>query len=414
MTTLPAADRTRLPLTTRRATSTFGMSVLGLLTANLLAFMVIALQDSLGVGVAKAGAIMTGSLLATALACIAVTRLTEGTRRVAVAQAGLTVAALGFTVAALPLGTAATISGVIVGGAGAGGALAASGAALAALRNPNRMSAANGLVNRALVTVVLALIPLVGVSLGSVFGLVAGLALVMLLASGWLPDAPVTDTPSEPTRIDQPHACPTSHRRITIAGTALLAMYAIWAISEDSLWAIAGAMGADQAQLSDAALGTVLSASSAGGFVAALALIFLGDRLGRAIPLAVLLIMGGGLKLGASLATDPTLYGVLLVAWNSVYLAAFLLFIATAAALDANGRFSGPSLGVYLVGTSFAPVVGGWIVQTFGYPAFGWVMGVASWLLVIPVIMVARLSTLVECEEKTRREAKALQTEALW
>jgi DHA1 family inner membrane transport protein len=254
-------------------------------------------------------------------------------------------------------------------------------------------------------------IPLVGVSLGSVFGLVAGLALVMLLASGRLPAAPVTDVRAEPPPI---HATPTSDRRITIAGIALLGMYAIWAISEDSLWAIAGAMGADQAQLSDAALGTVLSASSAGGFVAALALIFLGDRLGRAIPLAVLLITGGGLKLGASLATDPTLYGVLLVAWNSVYLAAFLLFIATAAALDANGRFSGPSLGVYLVGTSFAPVVGGWIVQTFGYPAFGWVMGVASWLLVIPVIMVARLSTLVECEEKTRREAKALQTEALW
>jgi MFS transporter, DHA1 family, inner membrane transport protein len=409
MTTLPAVDHTRLPLTTRRATSTFGMSVLGLLTANLLPFMVIALQDSLGVGVAQAGAIMTGSLLSTALACIAVTRLAEGTRRVAVARVGLAVAALGFAFAAFPFGTAATVSGVIVGGAGAGGALAASGAALAALRNPNRMSAANGLVNRAVVTVVLAVIPLVGVSLGSVFGLVAGLALVMLLVSGWLPTAPVTDVRAETSPI---HTSPGSDRRITIAGIALLAMYAIWAISEDSLWAIAGAMGADQAELSDAALGTVLSASSAGGFVAALALIFLGDRLGRAIPLAVLLIMGGGLKLCASLATDPTLYGVLLVAWNSVYLAAFLLFIATAAALDANGRFSGPSLGVYLVGTSFAPVVGGWIVQTFGYPAFGWVMGVTSWLLVIPVVIVARLSTLVEREEKTRREARAPEMEA--
>jgi MFS transporter, DHA1 family, inner membrane transport protein len=410
MTTLPAADSTRLPLTTRRATSTFGMSVLGLLTANLLPFMVIALQDSLGVGVAQAGAIMTGSLLATALACIAVTRLAEGTRRVEVARVGLAVAALGFAFAAFPFGTAATVSGVIVGGAGAGGALAASGAALAALRNPNRMSAANGLVNRAVVTAVLAVIPLVGVTLGSVFGLVAGLALVMLLVSGWLPAAPVTDVRAEPPQI---HASPGSDRRITIAGIALLGMYAIWAISEDSLWAIAGAMGADQAELSDAALGTVLSASSAGGFVAALALIFLGDRLGRAVPLAVLLIMGGGLKLGASLATDPTLYGVLLVAWNSVYLAAFLLFIATAAALDANGRFSGPSLGVYLVGTSFAPMVGGWIVQTFGYPAFGWVMGATSWLLVIPVVIVARLSTLVERDEKTRRTAKPLETEAL-
>jgi MFS family permease len=385
------------------------MSVLGLLTANLLPFMVIALQESLGVGVGEAGTIMTGSLLATALACIAVTRLAEGARRVAVARVGLAVTALGFAVAAFPLGTAVTITGVIVGGAGAGGALAASGAALAALRNPNRMSAANGLVNRAVVTVVLALIPMVGVSLGSVYGLVAGLAVVLLITSGWLPAAPVTES-SAPVR--DPLATPTAHGRTTIAGFALLAMYAIWAISEDSLWAIAGTMGADNARLSDAALGVVLSASSAGGFVAAFALILLGDRLGRALPMAVLLVIGGGLKLGTCLATDPTLYGVLLVAWNSVYLAVFLLFIATAAALDANGRFSGPSLGVYLVGTSFAPMVGGWLAQAFGYGVFGWVIGVTSWLLVVPVVIVARLSTLVEKQEKARQWPETAEQEA--
>jgi DHA1 family inner membrane transport protein len=408
--TIPlTADTTRLPLNTRRATSTFGMSVLGLLTANLLPFMVIALEDSLGVGVGEAGTIMTGSLLATALACIAVTRLAEGTRRVAVARVGLAVTALGFTVAALPLGTAATITGVIVGGAGAGGALAASGAALAALRNPNRMSAANGLVNRAVVTLVLALIPMVGVSLGSVYGLVAGLAVVLLITSGWLPAAPVAESPA-PVR--DPLATPTAHGRTTIAGFALLAMYAIWAISEDSLWAIAGTMGADNARLSDAALGVVLSVSSAGGFVAAFALILLGDRLGRALPMAVLLVIGGALKLGTCLTTDPTLYGVLLVAWNSVYLAVFLLFIATAAALDANGRFSGPSLGVYLVGTSFAPMVGGWLAQAFGYGVFGWVIGVTSWLLVVPVVIVARLSTLVEKQEKARQWPEAAEQEA--
>jgi MFS family permease len=411
--TIPlTADTTRLPLNTRRATSTFGMSVLGLLTANLLPFMVIALQDSLGVGVGEAGTIMTGSLLATALACIAVTRLAEGNRRVAVARIGLAVTALGFTVAAFPLGAAVTITGVIVGGAGAGGALAASGAALAALRNPNRMSAANGLVNRALVTVVLAAIPVVGVSLGSVYGFVAGLAIVLLTTSGWLPAAPVVEARSELTPISQPHADPTSHGRTTIAGVALLAMYAIWAISEDSLWAIAGTMGADNARLSDAALGVVLSASSAGGFVAALALIFLGDRLGRALPMAVLLVVGGGLKLATCLATDPTLYGVLLVVWNSVYLAAFLLFIATAAALDANGRFSGPSLGVYLVGSSFAPMVGGWLAQTFGYGVFGWVLGVTSWLLVVPVVLVARWSTQVERAEKAARVTSPTEQEA--
>lgn len=409
MTISTTADTTRLPLNTRRATSTFGMSVLGLLTANLLPFMVIALQDSLGVSVGEAGTIMTGSLLATALACIAVTRLAEGARRVAVARVGLAVTALGFILAAFPLGTAVTITGVIVGGAGAGGALAASGAALAALRNPNRMSAANGLVNRAVVTLVLALIPVVGVSLGSVYGLVAGLAVVLLITSGWLPAAPVTVSP-DPVR--NPRVASTSQVSTTIAGFALLAMYAIWAISEDSLWAIAGTMGAENARLSDTALGVVLSASSAGGFAAALALILLGDRLGRALPMAVLLVVGGFLKLGTCLATDPTVYGVLLVAWNSVYLAVFLLFIATAAALDANGRFSGPSLGVYLVGTSFAPMFGGWVVQAFGYGVFGWVLGVTSWLLVVPVVLVARLSTQVENAETAARLTNPTEQES--
>lgn len=403
-------DATRLPLNTRRATSTFGMSVLGLLTANLLPFMVIALQDSLDVSVAEAGTIMTGSLLATALACIAVTRLAEGSRRIAVARVGPVVTALGFGVAAFPLGATVTVVGVIVGGAGAGGALAASGAALAALRNPNRMSAANGLVNRAVVTLVLAVIPLVGVGLGSVYGFVAALAIVLLVTSGWLPAAPVLDSPDPVRRAVEPPAS-VGTRRITIAGVSLLVMYAVWAISEDSLWAIAGTMGADNAQLSDAALGVVLSASSAGGFFAALVLILLGDRVGRALPMAVLLIVGGALKLGTSLATDPTVYGVLLVAWNSVYLAAFLFFIATAAALDANGRFSGPSLGVYLVGTSFAPSFRGWLVESFGYSTFGWVVGVTSWLLVVPVVLVARLSTRVEQAEKQARQSDSLPQE---
>ncbi|MDI9930217.1 MFS transporter [Rhodococcus sp. IEGM 1354] len=403
-------DATRLPLNTRRGISTFGMSVLGLLTANLLPFMVIALQDSLGVSVAEAGTIMTGSLLATALACIAVTRLAEGSRRIAVARVGLVVTALGFGVAAFPLGTTVTVVGVIVGGAGAGGALAASGAALAALRNPNRMSAANGLVNRAVVTLVLAVIPLVGVGLGSVYGFVAGLAIVLLVTSGWLPAAPVLDSPDPVRRTLDPLAS-VDQRRITVAGVSLLVMYAVWAISEDSLWAIAGTMGADNAQLSDAALGVVLSASSAGGFFAALVLILLGDRVGRALPMAVLLVVGGALKLGTSLATDPTVYGVLLVAWNSVYLAAFLFFIATAAALDANGRFSGPSLGVYLVGTSFAPAFGGWLVESFGYSTFGWVVGVTSWLLVVPVVLVARLSTRVEQAENQARQSDSLPQE---
>ena len=389
----------RLPLNTRRAISTFGLSVLGLLTANLLPFMVIALEQSVGLSVTEAGAVMTGCLLATAVACVATTRLSEGSRRVLVARIGLSLAAVAFAVAALNPGDTATILAVIIGGAGAGGALSSSGAALAALRNPNRISAANGLVNRAIVTIVLAVVPLIGITTGSVFGMVAGASLVLLFAATWRPRAPIlpSDSAIAPTavRVSTPRDA-RANRAVTVAGIALLVMYALWAVSEDSVWALAGVMGADQSGLSDAGLGLVLSASSAGGLVAAIALIFIGDKLGRAVPLAILLIAGGALKLIAALTTDPTVYTIVLIAWNTAYMAVFLLFIATAAALDANGRFSGPAIGVYLFGSSFSPVIGGWLAETFGYPGFGWVIALISWLLVVPMVIVARLSTRVE------------------
>jgi len=405
-----------LPLTPRRAISTFGLSVLGLLTANLLPFMVIALQDSVGLGVAEAGAVMTGSLLATAVASAAATRLAEGAWRVRVGQAGLLVMVVAYVVAALNPSAVATIAAVILGGIGAGGALAASGAALAALRNPNRMSAANGFVNRGVVTIVLAVVPLVGITTGSVFGVVAAFAAVLLISVAWLPRAPavaVADAES-PVSVSRARARRAPHdRRVTVAGLALLAMYALWAISEDSVWALAGTMGADQAGLTEAGLGFVLSASSAGGLIAAIVLIFVGEKMGRAVPFAILLVLGGALKLIAALTTDATVYTIVLIAWNTAYMAVFLLFIATAAALDANGRFSGPAVGVYLFGSAFSPLFGGWLAETIGYAGFGWVIAIISWALVVPVVLVAALSSRREREAHDAVAAPAFDAEGV-
>ncbi|GAB3634039.1 hypothetical protein GCM10027421_33920 [Microbacterium shaanxiense] len=89
--------------------------------------MVIALEQSVGLGVTEAGAVMTGCLLATAVAWVSTTRLAEGSRRIAVARAGLALAAVLFAVAAVDPNDLVTILAVIVGGAGAGGALSTSG-----------------------------------------------------------------------------------------------------------------------------------------------------------------------------------------------------------------------------------------------------------------------------------------------
>ncbi|KQR00441.1 hypothetical protein ASF72_16485 [Arthrobacter sp. Leaf141] len=412
--TSPQLD-TRLPLNSRRATSVFGLSVLGLLTANLLPFMVIALEQSLELTVTEAGGVMTGSLLATAIGCIASTRLADGNRRILLARISLALSTIAFTAAAFGMGAPVTITAVILGGAGLGGALSASGAALAALRNPNRMSAANGIVNRAVVTVLLGIVPLFGIVLGSIFGLVAAISASLLIVAAWLPRAPLADKPPTAPAGD---AVPSltggqPSRLTTTAGFALLGMYALWAVSEDSVWALAGTMGATQSGLSDAGIGLVLSTSSAGGLVAAVLLTWVGARFGRAAPLAVLLILGGMLKLAAALTTDPALYMLVLILWNTAYMAVFLLFIATAAALDTNGRFSGPAIGVYLFGSSFSPVIGGWLAETFGYAGFGWVVALVSWVLVIPVVIVARVSTRLERQESALHLAATASEEGL-
>lgn len=421
---MTTTDATRVPLSATRIVSTFGIGVVGFMSANLVPFMILAIQDSFGIGATEAGTLMTACLLSTALACLAVTRFTEGRGRFLVARIGLATTVLGFGLAAADLTPVLSGIGVIVGGLGGGGAVAAGGAALAALRNPNRVSGISGLTNRAIVTVVLAVIPIIGIGMFSAFGLLAALALLAFFTVGWLPmahpavdpstDAATTaaDPATDPARTGaivttrtgtQRRRTPT--RTIAVAGSSLLTMFAVWALGEDSLWAMSGAIGISQAGMTDEDLGLVLSASTGGGLVAAIALIFVGARLGRALPLAVLVVAGGTLKLVACLTTDPTLFLVTMIAWNTIYAIAFMYIVATAAALDASGRWSGPVLGVYLIGSSFAPLFGAWIAESFGFAALGVTLAAISFILLVPLVVVARLSTRVEHEQREDAEA---------
>ena len=86
----------------------------------------------------------------------------------------------------------------------------------------------------------------------------------------------------------------------------------------------------------------------------------------------------------------------LIIAVNTIYAFAFTLFIATAAGLDARGNWSGPLIGAYIVGSSFAPIIGAWIIDGVGIPNFGLIVGLVSFVLIIPTMLIARVSTRVE------------------
>lgn len=386
-TSTPAAPADpRFKLTLKNGSATFLIALASLMMANLAPHVLTAL-GTLGFGIIESGNILTWALLASALVGLGSARLAAGTKRKALAATGLAVATLAFTVATfIPDPTVATV-GLIVGGAGVGAAISTSGAAIAALRNPNRVSATSGLVNRVLITVVLALIPLAGVSQLSVFGTLALISLVGLVLAWWLPDSPQHAEPVDVTTTLKVAA----PRRITIAGISVLVVFAVWGTSEDAIWTMAPVLG-DAVALDAQTLGFSLSLAAAGGILGMLVVVILGDRIGRALPLAIALIAGGCIKIGIGFTSDPMVLAALIIAVNIVYAFAFALFIATAAGLDARGRWSGPLLGAYLVGSSFAPVIGGAFIEWLGVPTFTLIMGLVSFAAIIPTVAIARVS----------------------
>ncbi|WP_336662350.1 MFS transporter [Leucobacter sp. USHLN154] len=377
----------RLPLTLRNGSATFLIALASLMMANLAPFIITAL-GSLGFDPVASGNILTWALLASAVVGLGTGRIASGRLRRPLAITGLIVAVVAFGVAALVPSSTVIVTGLIVGGAGVGAAISTSGAAIAALRNPNRISATSGLVNRALITVILAVIPLIGITQGSVFGTLALISLVGLALAVWLPNAPEHAAPVDVTQslqIAEP-------RRITLAGVAILFLFPVWGTSEDAIWTMAPVLG-DALAIGEQSLGFTLSLSAAGGILGMLIAAVIGNRFGRAWPLTIALAIGGVLKIWTGLTADPTTFAVLIIAVSSIYAFAFALFIATAAGLDARGRWSGPLLGAYLVGSSFAPLIGGVLIEGLGIGPFTLITGIVSFVVILPMVFVARVST---------------------
>ncbi|RAD65723.1 MFS transporter, partial [Burkholderia multivorans] len=160
----------------------------------------------------------------------------------------------------------AVVTGFIIGGAGVGTAISSSGAAIAAVRNPNRVSATSGVVNRLLVMVVLALIPTIGLAQITVFGALALLAAISLAVTVWLPDTPDYSTADI---VAEAPAGSRTPRTVMLAGIGVLIVFPVWGTSEDSVWTLAPVLG-NAVGLSEQSLGFALSAAAGVGAAAML------------------------------------------------------------------------------------------------------------------------------------------------
>jgi hypothetical protein len=93
------------------------------------------------------------------------------------------------------------------------------------------------------------------------------------------------------------------------------------------------------------------------------------------------------------------------IAWNTIYMLAFIYIVAVAAALDATGKWSAPVLGVYLVGSSFAPVFGTSVSAAAGYTALGAVLAGMTFVLLVPLVLISRHSVRAEAAARQAPQA---------
>jgi predicted MFS family arabinose efflux permease len=195
-------------------------------------------------------------------------------------------------------------------------------------------------------------------------------------------------------------------RRAAIAGVALLLIFPFWGLAEGSLWAMASQFTTDKLGMSESAAGVAFSVGEIAALIGAAALAVIGGRLGRARPLAVLMLVSAGLKLVIGLTDDPLVFSVAFVVWDMVSAVAFLYFIAVAAGLDVNGRWSALMTASYMVGQALSPIAGAGLVEWIGYDGFSWVIAIAGFALVIPCVWIARISSQREREQETLSHAQ--------
>lgn len=379
----PAASTAHHWLPFAVAASSIGLVLTsGLLAAYLVPLIIQSLGDELGIAPSVAGSFATGMLLISAVASGLAAGPASGPRRRALARAGLVVSAIGCVVAAFVPHVVAVLAGMLALGAGSGIAAATSSAALAGARDVDRMTSASLVINRLMSAAVLALVPLLGGGRMVAFLAIGGFALLMLPAVAGIPPAPAAASDPK-AQVD----------RSSTIGPALswllLACVVLSALSEESLWAVSAGVAITQVGLPEPTIGLILSAAALTGLVGVLLVALLGSRFGRAIPIAVLLILGGICKFVAVTTTSGPVFTAAILAWSIWYPATITYLLALAASLQRAGRWAALGQSAYLCGAALAPLAGSSFVEFLGYHSTGWLLGGSSLLLAVPLAFIA-------------------------
>jgi len=323
------------------------------------------------------GSVETGAMF---LASVAVAGAMARWSRSRTALVGVALAIVGHAYSATTDVYTELVVGRFVAGTGEGLLMAAGSAAVAASFDPDRLFARTTFVAGLIGAPILFALPRATGAYGPAgafitFAVVSAAFAAFLV---WLPP-PRADEEQTPTLRSAPN--------FWLALPIMLSLFVL-ETGQGAVWAFVAPV-AEDAGLSPEALGNILSITTVVGLSGAAFAMWLGTRYGRMVPLIVGIALNVGASLGLLLMREPVAF----VAFNLLWVAAFLFvtpyILGALAALDDLGRWTAAGAGLYTLGDAFAPWVGGLVLGRGGFGMLALLVlgtGTVALALLLPVL----------------------------
>lgn len=357
--------------------SSYGIGLLALLG---LPFMIGATIDGLGLSESQAGSLGTVEFLAIMAASLFAAPFMNRIPRRTVAFVGVALALFGnfLCINQDQLTFNSLLIFRSIAGLGCGLSLAVGNATVSNSANPEKMAAQMSVLFVALMAITMLVFSWATEQWGY-RGMYGALAVCMLGLSPLLFMLPQYAI-EQPVTSNHPHA----HKSLfSVTSFLMLAAMFVFALRDMSGWAFVERIGLDVGY-SGAEIGMLLSVQAVLGISGPLIASVIGSRFGLKIPLTIGIVASGLVYfVMLLLPTSVIAYTTSAMFIGCTYFYTLSYLTALAAELDSQGRIVAASGGFLSAGVAFGPLVGGYLIEQFGYALTSWaILGMAALTLI--------------------------------
>lgn len=381
--------RNRLPLRWRPARgpqAAIGIGVgaalvtgtaLGTLGSTLMPVMLPGMADRYGLSSTGTGVVATAQLVMTAVVTLALIPRVARPGRARIAKAGILAAAAGFCLAAITADFSTLLAANVLAGAGLGAVNAAAMAAIAATDDSDRASSVAVVGAIVVAAVLVTALPEAQALWGNAaqFVILAGCCTASLWFLRALPDpAEQVDASVPPVRVPM----------------SFLFAVALLGASDQGAWSYSATLGEEYDGMSPATVAAVLAVASlvslAGVGLSHLTL----RKSGRLAAVAAFVAVEGFAKLIIAVVPSPAAFAAAAVIWQICFMGLLVSLLSAAASIDSSGRWVAGAGGALAIGTGLGPAPSGWILDSWGAPAFGLVIALSTAVAAVPLLRTTR------------------------